>query len=82
MALNLAEFAKWAIRSGPWDGSDLDGGDIQDKAVECGILVETKYDPEKHGPSETDQEPGDPWYVFSDEFKSALASALGNEAKP
>jgi hypothetical protein len=78
MALNLAEFAKWAIRSGPW--SDLDGGDIQDKAVECGILVETQYDPEKHGPTETDQEPGDPWYVFSDEFKSALTSDKGTEA--
>jgi hypothetical protein len=80
MALNLAEFAKWAIRSGQWDGSDLDGGDIQDKAIECRILVETQYDPEKHGPSETGQEPGDPWYVFSDEFKRALASAEGNKA--
>lgn len=61
----LAEFAKWAIREGAFDGTDLDGGDIQDKAEELGILIRTKYDPAKHGES-ADVDPGDDWFEFAD----------------
>lgn len=70
--MDLAKFAKWAIESSAWSGNDLDGGDVQNKAVECGILTETQYDPAIHGESEFEVEPGDGWYVLSDEFKATL----------
>jgi len=38
----LAAFAKWALQEGVWEGCELDGSDIQDKAVELGLLV-TNY---------------------------------------
>lgn len=72
--MNLAEFARWAVTNGTWEGCDLDGGDIQDKALECGIIVETKYDPEKHGEHPyAAPELGDTWYVFSDDLNAALS---------
>ncbi len=66
----LAEFAELCFQSA-WEGNDVDGGDIQEWGVQLGLLVETKYDPKKHGPSEYDLEPGDTYYVFSDWFKEA-----------
>ena len=69
----IADFAEFIIR-GSWDGKDVDGGEIQDLAVEHGLLIETKYDPEKHGPNNYDLEPGDPYLIFTDEFKAALAA--------
>lgn len=74
MPLQLANFVKWVIHDGCFDGCDLDGGDIQDRAIKAGILVEEKYDPNKHGPNEYDIAPGEEFYVLSDEFKSALAA--------
>lgn len=62
------KFTEWAIRAS-WEGGTLDGGDIQDKAVELGLLVEVTYDPDEHGPNDCDAEKGDPWYVLSDELK-------------
>lgn len=72
--MQAVEFIRWAISNGPWEGCGLDGGDIQDKAVSCGILVQVEYDPDEHGPNDYDAEKGDPWFVFSDEFKAALAA--------
>lgn len=73
--MDLAGFAKWAVGCS-FDGSDVDGGDIQSMAVKFGILTEVKYDPDVHGESEFSEyhEPGDPWYVFSDAFKAAQMS--------
>lgn len=68
--MNLPEFIRWTIENGPFDGCDLDGGSVQDKAVACGILIETKYDPKKHGGSNVAVK-GDDWFVFSDEFIAA-----------
>lgn len=71
--MQLAEFVRWAIERGCWEGCEVDGADIQDKAVELGILMETKYDPEFHNPPEwVDIEPGAVLYVFSEEFLTAL----------
>jgi hypothetical protein len=70
--INLAEFARWAVENGCWGGCDLDGADVQDKAIECGVIVQVPYDPKKHGRSELD--PGEPWYVFSDVFYAAMQS--------
>lgn len=66
--MDLAAFAAWAVMNGPWEGCSLDGGEVQEKAVELGIIVKTKYDPEKHGAG-ADADPGDDWYVFSPAFK-------------
>ena len=70
--MNLAEFAKWAIENSSFEGCDLDGGYVQEKAVELGILTRTKFDPDVHGEPVCDVEPGDEWFVFSDEFKTAI----------
>lgn len=69
----MAEFVKWAMQEGPWDGCDLDGYDVQSKALQLGLLVRTEYDPEKHGESEYGAEPGDDWYVLAPEI-TALTS--------
>jgi hypothetical protein len=70
--MKLAEFAHWVISESAFQGNDLDGAMVQDKAVECGICVEITYDPTKHGESQWDAEPGDPWYVFSPALRAAL----------
>ena len=54
---------------------DLEGCYFQDWATECGLLKEEPYDPEKHGPNESDAEPGDPWYAPTNIGKDALAKA-------
>src|SRR4051812_13229803 len=36
-AANLGRFFRWAMREGPWEGGDLDGGSIQDKAESLGL---------------------------------------------
>jgi len=35
----VVEFARWAIRGSCWEGLGLDGGDVQEKAVELGLIV-------------------------------------------
>lgn len=56
-------FAKAVLRDGLWDGSSLDGADIQDLAEKHGLIENVGFDPEKH----TDHygvglEAGDEWY--------------------
>lgn len=70
--MDLAKFARWCIEQGPFEGCDIDGSDIQNKAVEYGILVETAYDPALHGENHVGAERGDEWYVFSPAFKKLL----------
>jgi hypothetical protein len=68
MNLNLKEFVEWAVKNSAFSGCDLNGAEVQEKAVACGILVEVAYDPKRHG--------GNygcdcaTWYVFSDEFRT------------
>jgi hypothetical protein len=59
----LVEFFKWAMREGPWEGGDLDGGSIQDKAESLGLIVKTKFDPDKHGGADFSE--GDDYYEFA-----------------
>jgi hypothetical protein len=69
----LAEFARWALEDGSWQGRDLEGSDVQRKALALGIIKEVKYDPEVHGVSEFDEvKPGDPWFVLSGEVEAVL----------
>jgi len=74
--MKLAAFAEEIVR-GTWEGYGWDGADIQELAISHGLIVKTQYDPEKHGPNTKPNneylEPGDPYYIFSDEFKVALA---------
>ena len=70
--MKLAKFIAWTIRENSWLGGTLDGGEVQDKAVEMGILVKTKYDPKIHGGTDWGAVQGCPWFVFSDEFNATL----------
>ena len=62
----LVEFAKWCIRTACWEAVGLDGGDVQEKAEELGLL-------ERHEVTKEDVEaglfypcePGDIGYIFS-----------------
>jgi hypothetical protein len=71
----LADFARWVITESAFSGCDIFGGDVQDKAVDAGLLVATKYDPEQHGPSDI-AEPGDDWFVFSPALASIQAKGV------
>jgi len=73
----LVEFSKWAIETSAWCGTSLDGSEVQDEALKLGLIVETKYDPEKHGDSENSEyaEPGDQWFVFADWLKTPSRSS-------
>lgn len=58
MTKALAEFAHWALENGPFDGSDLGGEDVQNKASELGLIERDKTRPD--------------WWVYTDAFKAAL----------
>ena len=63
---NLREFFKWAMREGPWQGCDLDGASVQDKAQTLGLIIKVPFDPERHeDKSGVDPAPGDDWFVFA-----------------
>jgi len=64
----MKEFTKWVITQAVFNGSSIDGGEIQDKATELGLLTVEKYDPEQHTGIE-DLEPGEDIYVYSDLLK-------------
>lgn len=73
---DLIEFTTWAIREGAWEGLDLDGGDIQEKAAALNLVTQVPFDPEKHGEGDG-AERGDPWYVLSE----ALARFQSGEGR-
>jgi hypothetical protein len=62
----LKAFAKAVIRLS-WEGCDI-GDEVQEEALRYGLLAKTIYDPKTHGESDC-AEPGDPYYVFSDQLK-------------
>ena len=66
--MNMFKFIAEVLEAA-FEGNSIDGGDAQALGVKHGILVQTTYDPEKHGGSEY-CEPGDVYYEFSPEFKS------------
>jgi hypothetical protein len=41
----LAQFARWALVNGPFDGCGLDGGDVQEKAAKLGLIVPDPDEP-------------------------------------
>ena len=60
----LGAFARYVVET-MWETLDVDGGDLQDRAIELGIIVPVPggFDPDKHH-SEWNSERGDPWYVL------------------
>ena len=66
----LAAFAAWALDECS-NGYDVDGADLQKKAVELNIATIVPYDAEVHG-TDIDADPGDDIYVLSDEVKALL----------
>lgn len=80
----LFQFLRWAMTTGPWIGSDLDGAAVQDKALELGLIVETKYDPDVHGGGENSEytEPGDIWYVFAEPAALSEPTYVSPEDEP
>lgn len=73
----LIKFFKWAMQEGPWEGGDLDGGSIQDKAESLGLIVKTKFDPAKHGDPYNDHGEGDDWYEFASSLATQPAAPAG-----
>jgi hypothetical protein len=74
----LLEFFKWAMREGPWDGGDLDGASVQDKAESLGLIVKTQYDAEKHG-IQSEFEDGDDWFEYAPHLRSDVSGAPARE---
>lgn len=68
----LAEFVGLAFDAS-FDGCDLDGGTIQDFGVRCGLLVNVEFDPEKHDDGGIGLEPGDDFFEYAPDFRTALA---------
>ena len=66
-----AVFVAWAMREGPWEGGDLDGGALQDKAEELGLIIKTTYNPDIHGSCDYGSEPGDDWFVLHPDIEAA-----------
>lgn len=76
--MNLAQFAKECIAAA-WDGCGIDGGEIEEIAGRCGLIVAVNFDPAKHVDSNGYSEAGDPWFEYTDEFKAALSLAKGEQ---
>jgi len=74
-AVNCALFVRWALQEGSWQGGDLDGGTIQEKAESLGLIVAVPYDPEKHGAyNDYGCDAGDPWFEFSPDLRAIRLS--------
>jgi hypothetical protein len=65
-------FGRWVVEVNTFLGADLDGYDVQNKAVELGILIEVEFDPDKHDADNESigVERGDSWFVFADDQDS------------
>lgn len=69
----LLDFAEGQIDTA-FDGYDCEGGEIQDRAKDCGLIVETTYSYERHGENSIEAKEGDPWFEYSPEFRAMLGA--------
>lgn len=60
----LRDFVAELMRDGPWEGMGFDGGEIQDRALKHGLIVEVPFDPAEHG-NRFEFLPEDPIYVLA-----------------
>jgi hypothetical protein len=65
----LREFIRECVQAA-FEGHGVDGGEIQDMAVKHGILRQVEFNPAIHTDSTGYSEKGDPWFVYTDEFKA------------
>lgn len=77
---NLAKFLAWAMTEGPFDGHDLDGASVQDKAEELGLIIKTSYDPARHG-NRIEAWEGCDWFEVAPEITTMLAAAYDGEER-
>lgn len=63
---DVYEFARWVIQHCMFEGRDLDSFDCELKAIELGLLIETKQDPDFREHWSPVQRPKT--YVFSDQL--------------
>jgi hypothetical protein len=76
-SIQLRQFFVYCIESA-FDGCNLDGGDIQDKALELGLVREEAYQSEKHGSLVSDSgyfEDGDSIYIVNEQTNVDAAIA-------
>lgn len=57
----LAEFFRWAMENGPFDGCELDGGDVQEKAAALGLIEPAKAQ--------------DDWWVYTEAARGRSPAA-------
>ncbi|MDW9481773.1 hypothetical protein GOB57_24295 [Sinorhizobium meliloti] len=77
----LKAFAK-AMIACAFEGGDADGGFIQDKAVEFGLLKETTFDSARHKDRHGWAEEGEQWYEYDGPLSDAGSSdptAISND---
>jgi hypothetical protein len=67
----LWDFARWVLAQA-FDGMDLGGDEIQERALALGLIRKTAYDPERHGNRGHMFEPGDPWFEFAGPLEDRL----------
>lgn len=72
-AARCVEFTKWAIQDSAWQGGNLDGGAVQDKAEALGVIVKVPFDPAKHKSDYA--EAGDDWFEFAPNLPSSAVIA-------
>ncbi len=63
MSNDAFEFIRWCLENGPFDGCELDGGDVQAKAAALGFIEPAK--------DRLD------WWVYSDKMKALRSEATG-----
>jgi len=82
LTAKLAEFLRWAVQDHAWEGYDLDGHEIEEKARDLGLIEEVKYDPDIHGEAKIDIEPGDTYDILTAEVRAALPKPDMEEPPP
>ena len=77
-SIQLRQFFAYCIESA-FEGCNLDGGDIQEKALELGLVREESYQSEKHGSLVSDSgyfEDGDSIYIVNEQTNVDAATAV------
>lgn len=77
---SLARFLAWAMKEGPFDGCDLAGDSVQDKAEELGLIIKVAYDPARHG-NRIEAWEGCDWFEVAPEVAAMLAAANNGEER-
>lgn len=77
--VSAASFVRWALHEGPFDGCDLDGASVQDKAEELGLIIKVPYDPKRHGENPWCPEVGDDWFELSPGISSLTDEEQGDQ---